>query len=142
MTKLTTDDLGQWVQKKQKKKRRQSEATVEFLAVKSFVVESMDAGYSLKLIWEYLVENKYLRSSYETFRTYVHRFIKKKNPVLAAKKTGEVIPEETPTKGPEKNAATMSRDKNSDDVQVQSKDKPKGITGFNFNSTPNKEDLI
>ncbi|HCH1696671.1 TraK family protein [Vibrio diabolicus] len=142
MAKLTTDDLGQWVQKKQKKKRRQSEATVEFLAVKSFVADSIKAGYSLKLIWEYLVENGYLRSSYETFRTYVNRYIKTKNPVLAAKKTGEESPDNAPQKGTKTTNEKEPSTKNDNQViQAENKEKPE-IGSFVFNSKPNKEDLI
>ena len=55
-----TDGLEKWVQERDKrqKKRRQDASAVEFLAVKKDVAEAIEAGYSLKTIWEYLKEGK------------------------------------------------------------------------------------
>ncbi|MDW1906894.1 TraK family protein [Vibrio sp. 705] len=140
-----TDQLAEWVKKRDEKRKRQDKNVVAFLAVQKDIEEAIAAGYSVKTIWEHMLEEGKIHCRYETFTKHVNRHIKNKESssnFLAAKKTEEVTPEPPATKGPEKPTETKSLEKNSDSAQVQNKDKPKGITGFNFNSRPNKEDLI
>ena len=124
-----TDGLEKWVQERDKrqKKRRQDASAVEFLAVKKDVTEAIEAGYSLKTIWEYLKEGEKVRSTYETFRRHVKRFIKsapKDQATLAAK-----------------NEVAAPRAESS---EAKEKEKPQlpGTGGFNYQAKPNKEDLI
>lgn len=121
-----TDELEQWVQEREKKykKKRQDKFAVEFLAVKKNIIEAIDAGYSLKTIWEYLKESRKVTSTYETFRRHVKRFIKlesKNYKILAAK--NEVL------------TANL-------ETEEQKKPQLQGIGGFKFDAKPNKEDLI
>ncbi|EFI4080053.1 TraK family protein [Vibrio parahaemolyticus] len=135
-----TDGLEKWVQERDKrqKKRRQDASAVEFLAVKKDVAEAIEAGYSLKTIWEYLKEGEKVRSTYETFRRHVKRFIKsapKDHETLAAKKE---VAAPNVERQPE---ATASKAEKS---ETEGKEKPQlpGTGGFKFDAKPNKEDLI
>lgn len=125
-----TDGLEKWVleRDKRQKKRRQDASVVEFLAVKKDVAEAIEAGYSLKTIWEYLKEGEKVRSTYETFRRHVKRFIKsasKDHETLAAKKEVDAPKVETKAKKSEKEKPQLP-----------------GTGGFKFDAKPNKEDLI
>jgi hypothetical protein len=139
-----TDGLEKWVQERDKrqKKRRQDASAVEFLAVKKDVTEAIEAGYSLKTIWEYLKEGEKVRSTYETFRRHVKRFIKsapKGQATLAAKnEVAASSAEKQPADKPE--AATPKAESGED----KPKEKPQlpGTGGFNYQAKPNKEDLI
>ena len=137
-----TDGLEKWVQERDKrqKKRRQDASAVEFLAVKKDVTEAIEAGYSLRTIWEYLREGGKLRSTYETFRRHVKRFIKsapKDQATLAAKnETGTPASEKQQTDN--KPEAAPKAGKN----EVRGKEKLPGTGGFNYQAKPNKEDLI
>jgi hypothetical protein len=134
-----TDGLEKWVQERDKrqKKRRQDASAVEFLAVKKDVAEAIEAGYSLKTIWEYLKEGEKVRSTYETFRRHVKRFIKSApdHETLAAKKE---VAAPSVERQPE---ATASKAEKS---ETEGKEKPQlpGTGGFKFDAKPNKEDLI
>lgn len=139
-----TDGLEKWVQERDKrqKKRRQDASAVEFLAVKKDVTDAIEAGYSLKTIWEYLKEGKKIRSTYETFRRHVKRFIKavpKDQPTLAAKNEADASPA-TNKQPDDKRDATPKADKS----EPEEKEKPQlpGTGGFKFDAKPNKEDLI
>ena len=130
-----TDGLEKWAKERDKrqKKRRQDASAVEFLAVKKDVTEAIEAGYSLKTIWEYLKEGKKIRFTYETFRRHIKRFIKsapKDQATLAAKNEAD----------DKRDASTPKADKN----EPEEKEKPQlpGTGGFKFDAKPNKEDLI
>ncbi len=71
-----TDELAAWADQKAEKKHRQDAAAVAFLAVRGDVVEAMEAGYALTTIYEHMHETGRVRTSYETFRRHVQRFIK------------------------------------------------------------------
>lgn len=139
-----TDGLEKWVQERDKrqKKRRQDASAVEFLAVKKDVTEAIEAGYSLKTIWEYLKEGEKVRSTYETFRRHVKRFIKsapKAQATLAAK--NEVAAPSAEKQPDDKPEAAAPKAKSS---EAKAKEKPQlpGTGGFNYQAKPNKEDLI
>ncbi|WP_155767283.1 TraK family protein [Xanthomonas perforans] len=71
-----TDELAAWADQKAEKKRRQDAAAVAFLAVRGDVVEAMEAGYALTTIYDHMHETGRVKTSYETFRRHVQRFIK------------------------------------------------------------------
>ncbi len=124
------DDLEKWLHLRHKKehKKRQDVLVVEFLAMKKSISEAVDAGYSIKTIWEYLnKETGQIRSTYETFRRHVNRFIKRPQ-ILAAKNT-------TPIK-------SKIEEKTNNDVSVIESKKTVSNTTFQYNAKPNKEDLI
>ena len=71
-----TDELAAWADQKAEKKHRQDAAAVAFLAVRGDVVEAMEAGYALTTIYDHMHETGRVKTSYETFRRHVQRFIK------------------------------------------------------------------
>lgn len=136
MASPTVDDLAEWVKTRETtKKPRQDKNLVAFLAVKVFVKDSLDAGFSVLTIWEHLHEKGYIAYSYETFLKHVRRHVK------AKQRTSEVKP--TPT-SPIPIAAETRASKTHPPEPVPAPAPPKQleVTGFTFNPTPNKEDYI
>ncbi|EXJ29089.1 putative oriT binding protein [Vibrio parahaemolyticus VPTS-2009] len=84
-----------------------------FLGVQPFVEESIEAGYNLKTIWEYLTEQKHISFRYETFLRYVKQYITTSSKPCTANK-------------PEEEKQNVSHK----------------ISGFSFDAKPNKQDLI
>lgn len=125
-----TNELQEWAQKQdQSKTKRQDSAAVAFLATKEDVIEAMEAGYSLRTIWQYLKEKGRITSSYETFRRHTKRFI------TAPKLT----PVSTVSKVPETNTTDSASNNKADNATVITQSENKG---FSMNPTPNLEDLI
>ncbi|MDX6018615.1 TraK family protein [Shewanella indica] len=124
MSKRYTEELAEWAEKRAKKKRRQDAVAVAFLAVKANVSEAMAAGYALTTIYEHMHETGRIKCSYETFRRHVRRYIKAGSAAL-------------PSTNLAKREPTEQKAKPAKAKQEQPK---KG--GFEYNATPNKEDLI
>lgn len=125
MAKSFLDELAEWVSKRKAKKPRQDKHVVAFLAVKSDVKAALDAGYSMKTIWEYMRETGRLEYRYETFTQHVKRYIKapQAQPAPGGQKAGEKGSSTTPP-------------------ATQEKSRPPQIGGFTFDATPKKEDLL
>ncbi len=133
-----TDELAAWAGTKAEAKRRQDAAAVAFLAVKTDVIEAMEAGYALTTIYEHMHETGRVKTSYETFRRHVQRFIK------AAPATMSPTPKAA-TKSASSSQATAPAvmPKTAAPVPASPASEPGGkIPSFNFNPTPNKEDLL
>ncbi|MFO9347285.1 TraK family protein [Legionella pneumophila serogroup 1] len=86
-----------------------------FLALKKDIASALADGWSIKLVWETLVEEGKISFSYKTFCGYVARLI------AAEKKP--------------------SMQENTKDEQAKSKAKSE-IRGFTFNPKPNLEELL
>ncbi|CZO82918.1 MULTISPECIES: TraK family protein [Legionella] len=86
-----------------------------FLALKKDIASALADGWSIKLVWETLVEEGKISFSYKTFCGYVARLI-------AAEKK-------------------LSMQENTKDEQAKSKAKNE-IRGFTFNPKPNLEELL
>lgn len=78
MKKPYTDQLAEWVKKREKSRPRQDKGLVAFIAVKDDITEAIDAGYALKTIWEHLHETGKIPYRYETFLKHVKKHIKEK----------------------------------------------------------------
>ena len=76
MAKSYTEQLAEWVKKREASRPRQDKNVVAFLAVRADVKDAMDAGYALKTIWEHLHETGKIAYRYETFLKHVKRHIK------------------------------------------------------------------
>ncbi|MBU0791961.1 MAG: TraK family protein, partial [Gammaproteobacteria bacterium] len=76
MAKSYTDELAEWVKKREASRPRQDKSLVAFLAVRDDIHEAIDAGYSLKTIWEHLHEQGKIPYRYETFLKHVNKHIK------------------------------------------------------------------
>ena len=133
-----TDELAAWADQKAEKKRRQDTAAVAFLAVRGDVVEAMDAGYALTTIYDHMHETGRVKTSYETFRRHVQRFIK------AAPAAPAPVP---PTAADQAKGGKPAQQEGGSKARKPKAPEPKkpesaGIAGFNYNPKPNKEDLL
>lgn len=108
-------ELQAWIIQRQPNTRRptKQEVLATFLGVQPFVEESIEAGYNLKTIWEYLTEQQRISFRYETFLRYVKQYI-----TTASKPR--------PTNKPAKEKQNVSCK----------------ISGFSFDAKPNTQDLI
>lgn len=130
MAKSYTEELADWVSKRKAQRPRQDKNVVAFLAVKGDVKAALDAGYSMKTIWEHLHDTGRIEYRYETFTLHVKRHIRAKPPA------GKQVEEQSK---PQALAAATKPD------HVQSeprKTPPPSVGGFTFNATPKKEDLF
>ncbi|HCU5992216.1 TPA: TraK family protein, partial [Legionella pneumophila] len=70
-----TDQLAKWIIEKKSTSRNKN--LVAFLAVKSDVIEALDAGYSVKTVWANMRELKRIDVGYDAFLNHVNRHIRK-----------------------------------------------------------------
>lgn len=123
MTKRYTDELAEWVTKREKTRPRQDKGLVAFIAVKADIAEAIDAGYALKTIWAHLNDTGKIPYRYETFLKHVKKHIKNpKNHNSTKQGRGEQVAAEPATQEPRK-------------LTSQPKE-------FEVNPVVNKEDLI
>ncbi|KTD04010.1 TraK [Legionella geestiana] len=87
-----------------------------FLALKQDIAAALADGWSIKLVWETLVEEGKISFSYKTFCGYVARLI---------------VTEQKPS----------MQENTKDDDKAKSKAKTE-IRGFTFNPKPNLEELL
>lgn len=99
-----------------------SKNKVAFIALKKDIQEALDAGWSMKVIWETLLEEEKITFSYKTFRTYVTQLIL----YASQTKIESVVPtSKKPKEGDVKKSNTQA-----------------GIPAFTFQPTPNLEELL
>lgn len=130
MAKTYPEQLAEWV--KNRKSSRQDKNLAAFLAVKTDIVEALDAGYAAKTIWAHLKESKRIDFGYDSFLNLVKRHSGvslKKNANESHKKISKVISAtpDSSTEPPKNTAPELVQKKSS---------------GFRYNPTPNLEDLI
>jgi hypothetical protein len=125
MVKKYVDELTEWANKRNAKGSRQSMASVAFMAARDDVKAAMEAGYTLKTIWEHMHEIGNFPYRYETFLKHVRRHIKETNNKASVKEK----------------KVTQKKQRASKDGQKPEK-KPSRTDSFTFNATPNIEDLI
>lgn len=113
------EQLGNWT--KQKKSTPRNKNLVAFLANKNDVEVALQAGFAAKTIWENMRELQRIEFGYDTFLSYINRFIHKGK----AEKTSVPL-ENTPLKNPILKGVPLE-------------ESPRG---FIFNPMANKEDLI
>jgi hypothetical protein len=115
MAKRYTDELADWLKKKGSSNRK-DKSIIAFLAIRDDIRAAMNEGYSLQTIWEHLHETGKIPFQYETFCKHVRRYIKtvdkSKLPVEKVQPVDETKP------------------------------KKKEVSGFSFDATPKKEELI
>ena len=119
MAKNYTEELAEWVKRREASKPRQDRNAVAFLAVRTDVQAAMDAGYSRKTIWEHLRETGKVSCRYETFLRLVQRHLKRR-----------LVTQATPPV-PEKPSSPAAK-----------KSPPPAAGSFTFDPKPNKEELI
>lgn len=138
-----TDELAEWVKKRDKTRTRQDKNVVAFLAVRDDVKEAIAAGYAIKTIWEHMHEQGKIAYRYETFLKHVKRHIREaktdKQPVLAAKNEADAS---AANKQPDNKPATAAPKAKGSEAKENEKPQLPGTGGFNYQAKPNKEDLI
>ncbi len=104
-----------------------------FLALRGEVKQAIDDGWPVKTIWETLHGEGKVDFSYQAFRGYVNRLI------LSPPANGEGTP--PVMAGPSRQAAPRSVPQS---ARTPTEWQPEKLaaTGFTFNKTPRKEDLL
>ena len=124
------EELGKWVKRRNSKEPLTPVA--RFLAVRDDIEAAIEAGYPMKTICRQMKEGGRLVVHYDTFRSYVKKYILEANQSNAAvtpMKSTTAIQKPTQATSPPVIAKTAAAS-------------PGGIPGFTFNPHPNKEDLI
>ena len=128
-----SDDLGTWV--KARRSARQDKNLVAFLAIQDDLKAALDTGYTVKAVWANLHESGRTDLGYESFLRYVNRMIRNEQADAADSATP---PPSSPTAPAADQTAPAARDKSRSAVSAR----PAIPTGFVFDATPRKEDLI
>jgi Family of unknown function (DUF5338) len=105
------------------KPSRSAQNRAVFLAMRGDVQQALNDGWPVKTIWETLHEEGKVTFSYQAFRGYVNRL------VLALPAGGG-------------SAASAPANGGAEPVADKEAAAAKAATGFTFNQTPNKEDLL
>ena len=71
-----TDELADWVTKRNASRARQDRHVVAFLAVRADVEAAIGAGYSVRTVWEHLHETGKVACRYESFLRHVRLHIR------------------------------------------------------------------
>jgi len=104
-----------------------------FLALRGEVKQALDDGWPVKTIWETLHDEGRVAFSYQAFRGYVNRLILSPSangeaaPLVMADQSGQAAPRSAP-----QSARTPA----------EWKPEKLAATGFTFNKTPKKEELL
>lgn len=129
MAKSYPDQLSQWV-KRHPPFRRDKNLAI-FLALRHDVSAALDAGFSMKTVWLNMHELGRIEFSYETFVGLVNRIVR--NPQSGLRGTPFTTP--TPEVQCPSNVDSDTLPKAVQTVSAVSR-------GFNFDSSPNKEELL
>jgi hypothetical protein len=105
-----------------------------FLALRGEVKQAIDDGWPVKTIWETLHDEEKVAFSYQAFRGYVNRLI------LSPPVSGEAAPTPMVADQPRQVAPRLAPKS----IKNPAEWKPEKLaaTGFTFNKTPKKEDLL
>jgi hypothetical protein len=127
MPKSYTEELSEWVKKREASRPRQDKSVVAFLTMRADVKAAIEAGYALKTIWWHLHETGKIPYRYETFLKHVRRHIT------------HAAAEQVKGSKPEPKAGAM---KPKGSPEPKKNEPPAPVRGFTFDATPKKEDLI
>ena len=105
-----------------------------FLAVRGEVKQAIDDGWPVKTIWETLHDEGKVAFSYQAFRGYVNRLI------LSPPMNGEAAP--TSVVADQSRQVAPRLPPQSARTPAEWKPEKLAATGFTFNRTPKKEDLL
>lgn len=106
-----------------KKPARNAQNRAAFLTLREDIKQALDDSWPVKSIWETLREEGKVDYSYQAFRGYVNRLIL--SPRAAVTSTDKVV--------------VYPRQSNQ---IIEKKIEQPAVTGFTFNKTPNKEELL
>ena len=105
-----------------------------FLALRGEVKQAIDDGWPVKTIWETLHDEEKVAFSYQAFRGYVNRLI------LSPPANGETAP--APVVADQSGQAAPRSAPQSARTPAEWEPEKLAATGFTFNKTPKKEDLL
>ena len=105
-----------------------------FLALRGEVKQAIDDGWPVKTIWETLHDEEKVAFSYQAFRGYVNRLI------LSPPVSGEAAPAAVGV-DQSRQVAPRLAPQSAKQPSEWKPEKP-AATGFTFNRTPKKEDLL
>ena len=105
-----------------------------FLALRGEVKQAIDDGWPVKTIWETLHDEEKVAFSYQAFRGYVNRLI------LSPPADGQAAPVPVVADQPRQVASRLAPQSATNPAERKA-EKPTA-TGFTFNRTPKKEDLL
>ncbi|MBN8499454.1 TraK family protein [Accumulibacter sp.] len=122
----------------QKKQAGNGRNRAAFLALRVEVKQAIDDGWPVKTIWETLHDEEKVAFSYQAFRGYVNRLI------LLPPVSGEAAPTPVGVDQPTQVAPRLAPQSAPPSAKQPSEWKPEkpAATGFTFNRTPKKEDLL
>lgn len=114
---MVTKPLSERIADRLNKKKETSGAgnKAVFLALKNDIEEAIEAGWSLKQIFQTLTDEQKITFTYETFRKYANKIIHKEK---------------------------KSIDVELDSSQSETPEKPQNKSSFSFDSKPKKENLV
>lgn len=127
------EELAKWAtEASQTTKPRRKETLAAFLAVRDDVKEATAAGYALKTIWEHMRETGRVSFRYETFLRHVRRHIT------------NAPPERPKLRAPVKSKVQVREidESKSKEIPDPKKSGVPPVGRFNFDPTPNKEELL
>ena len=104
-----------------------------FLALRGEVKQAIDDGWPVKTIWETLHDEEKVAFSYQAFRGYVNRLIL--SPPASGEATPLVVADQSRQAAP-RLVPQLAR------TPAEWKPEKPTATGFTFNRTPKKEDLL
>ena len=104
-----------------------------FLALRDEVKQAIDDGWPVKTIWEALHDEEKVTFSYQAFRGYVNRLIL--SPPASGEATPLVVADQSRQAAP-RLVPQLAR------TPAEWQPKKLAATGFTFNRTPKKEDLL
>lgn len=112
MAKTLSERIAERLEKSAVKPKQSNK--VIFLALRDEIAKALEDGWTVKVVWQTLREEKRITFSYQTFNRYVQVLIKSRLPAQ----------DKPVSEAPEKPS------------------KSQGIKEFKFNANPKKEDLI
>lgn len=127
MAKTYSEQLGEWVKKKESTQRDKN--LVAFLAVRDDVKMAVEAGFAVKTIWANMHELKRIEFGYDTFLNYVNRLIRRDQKNKSTSSTKEKLTDNTCSND---SAATVDSNIPTENM----------LPEFTFNPVPNREELI
>lgn len=133
MAKTYTDELAEWVKKREIKGREKN--LVAFLGLRDDVKAAIEAGYSAKTIWSNMRECGRIGFGYEAFLSYVNRLIKKGRDTKPGRQSGAslVVGGTTPTTVEPPHSSAVSS-------QPATSTKRAGMPTFKFNPVPSNRE--
>jgi len=134
MAKRYSKELESWLKAAKGNKNRRGKHLVAFLVIKDDVQDALEAGYSMKSIWEHMKETGKLSCRYETFLKHVNDHLKKTGSKTKSSSAVKIVKQ-----GHSSNKLSNATSTAQEEHCTQSRKDP---TTFKIDHTRKKEDFI